>query len=274
MLPDKKFFRDYCASKNIPWREREILREYLQTQILKVLSLSDYGDAVSFLGGTSLRFIHNIERFSEDLDFDLVKKEGFSIDNLGNELKKGLERLGFDLDIKVKTTENIHIIYLKFKGILQEFGFRLPKDEKFFIKFEIDFSPYVSIKTETKFVDSFNERFPILINTLPTLFAQKIIALKLRPYQKGRDFYDLVWFLAQKNLEPNYAIFQEKNFFGKEPACRQAGKKELILELQKIIARLDLKQATKDVSPFLFHSEQSKWILQLPEFIGNIKDLH
>lgn len=264
MLPDKKYFRDYCENKNIPWRERDVLREYLQTQILKVLSLGSHGEVISFLGGTSLRFIHNIERFSEDLDFDLVKKDGFSIDALGQELKKELERLGFALDIKVKTTENIHIIYLKFKGILQEFGFRLPKDEKFFIKFEIDFSPYSSIKTETKFVDSFNERFPILINTLPTLFAQKIIALKMRPYQKGRDFYDLVWFLAQKNIEPNYAIFEEKNIAVKN-------KQELITELQKIISTKDLKQATKNVSPFLFHSEQAKWILQLPEFIDGLE---
>ena len=37
MLPDKKYFRDYCQGKNIPWRERDVLREYLQTQILKVL---------------------------------------------------------------------------------------------------------------------------------------------------------------------------------------------------------------------------------------------
>lgn len=264
MLPDKKYFKAYCESKNIPWRERDLLREYLQTQILKALSLSSYGDAVSFLGGTSLRFIHNIERFSEDLDFDLLKKDGFIVDNLGNELKKDLERLGFNLDIKVKTTENIHIIYLKFKNILQEFGFKIPRDEKFFIKFEIDFSPYVSIKTETRFVDSFNERFPILINTLPTLFAQKIIALKMRPYQKGRDFYDLVWFLAQKNIEPNYAVLQEKNILVKN-------KKELIIELQKIISVLDLKQAVKDVSPFLFHSEQANWILNLPEFINNLE---
>jgi predicted nucleotidyltransferase component of viral defense system len=262
MLPDKNYFRKYCQEKNIPWRERDVLREYLQTQILKILSAGNFNDSVSFLGGTSLRFLYGIDRFSEDLDFDLVKKENFNIHDLGNDLSRNLSRLGLFLDIKIKTTENIHIIYLKFKNVLQEFGLRAEKNEKFFIKFEIDFDPYKNIEIETKFIDSFNERFPILINTLPTLFAQKIIALKLRPYQKGRDFYDLVWFLAQRSVEPNYAILGEKNINAKN-------KKELADELKNIIAGLDLKLAAKDVSPFLFYPKQAEWILGLEKMISD-----
>jgi predicted nucleotidyltransferase component of viral defense system len=260
MLPDKSYFKKYCESKNIPWRERDVLREYLQTQILKALSTSDYNDTISFLGGTSLRFIHEIPRFSEDLDFDLVKKDGFRVDGLEKELNKRLSLLGFAIDTRTKTTENIHIVYFKFKNVLQEFGFNVPRDEKFMIKFEIDYTPYKSIKTETKFSDSFNERFPVLINTKETLFAQKIIALKLRPYQKGRDFYDLVWFLAQKNVEPNYAIFKEKNI-------AISNRQELVSEMQKIISGLDLKQASDDVMRFLFYPEQAKWILELPKYL-------
>jgi predicted nucleotidyltransferase component of viral defense system len=265
MLPDKKYFKNYCEGKNIPWRERDVLREYLQTQILKALSASDYNDTISFLGGTSLRFIHEIPRFSEDLDFDLVKKDSFSVDGLEKELNKRVGLLGFAIDTRTKTTENIHIIYFKFRQVLQEFGFNVSKDEKFLIKFEIDYTPYNSIKTETKFADSFNERFPVLINTLPTLFAQKIIALKMRPYQKGRDFYDLVWFLAQKNIEPNYAIFKEKNI-------AISNRREVVSEMQKIISGLDLKQAAKDVERFLFYPEQAKWILNLSEYLKGFSE--
>ena len=52
--------------------------------------------------------------------------------------------------------------------------------------------------------------FNLISNTSETLFAQKIMAIVFRPYQKGRDFYDFVWFLAQKNIEPNYEILAEK----------------------------------------------------------------
>ncbi|MFA6047388.1 MAG: nucleotidyl transferase AbiEii/AbiGii toxin family protein [Parcubacteria group bacterium] len=260
MLPDKKYFKNYCESKNIPWREKDVLREYLQTQILKALSSSDYNDAVSFLGGTSLRFIHEIPRFSEDLDFDLVKKDGFNIDALEKDLTKSLSLLGFAIDARTKTTENIYILFIKFKDVLREFELSSMKDEKFLIKFEIDHTPYKATTTETKFIDSFNERFPVLINTLPTLFAQKIIALKLRPYQKGRDFYDIVWFLAQKDIEPNYEILQEKNI-------NINNRQELVAELITIISGLDLKQAAKDVERFLFYPEQAKWILELPKYL-------
>ena len=260
MLPSKDFFKKYAQEKNIPWQERNILMEYLQTQILKTLSLSKFNDVISFLGGTCLRFAHDIDRFSEDLDFDLIKKSGFEIENLAEDIIKKLDLQGFAVDIKVKTTENIYIIYFKFKNVLQEFGFKVSKNEKFLVKFEIDFNPQKNIHTETKFFDSFNERFPIFTNTLETLFAQKIMAIAFRPYQKGRDFYDLIWFLSQKNIEPNYKILAEKNIKIKNRA-------ELVEFLEKQADKTDLKQAAKDVERFLFYPEQAQWILKLPEYL-------
>lgn len=260
MLPSKEFFKKYAQEKNIPWQDRNVLLEYLQTQILKTLSLSSYNDSLSFLGGTCLRFAYGINRFSEDLDFDLMKKDGFNLEKLTNEISKKLELQGFLVDTQTKTTENIYIVFLRFRNVLQEFGFSVPKDEKILIKFEIDFNPYKNIKTETKFADSFNDRFPILINTLETLFAQKIIAIICRPYQKGRDFYDLVWFLSQKDLEPNYEIFKEKGF-------AIGNRKELIEFLREQVKKSNLPEAVKDVERFLFYPEQANWILKLPEYL-------
>lgn len=264
MLPDKDFFRKYARERSMPWQDRNVLLEYLQTQVLKALSLSEFNDRVSFLGGTCLRFAYGIDRFSEDLDFDLVKKEGFALEDMMDAVKKRLELLGFDIDARVKTTENIHIIFFRFKNVLREFGLDAQESQKILIKFEIDFSPYKDIATETKFVDSFNERFPILVNSLGTLFAQKVIAIVFRPYQKGRDFYDLVWFLSQKTLEPNYAIFREK---GLPIRNRQ----ELIDFLKEQAKKSDLAQAVKDVERFLFYPEQAKWILNLPEYLKSFE---
>jgi len=265
MLPSKDFFKKYAKEKNIPWQERNILLEYLQTQILKVLSLSSFNDSLSFLGGTCLRFVYGIDRFSEDLDFDLLKRKDFKIEDLEKEIKNKLEMQGFEVDTKIKKTEVIYIIFFKFRNVLREFGFSVPKDEKMLIKFEIDFSPLKSIQTETKFSDSFGEHFPIFTNSLETLFAQKILAITFRPYPKGRDFYDLVWFLSQKNIEPNYKIFKEKNL----PI---SNREELIDFLQEQAKKTDLKQASKDVEKFLFYPEQAQWILKLPEYLEGFKD--
>lgn len=260
MLPNKDFFKKYAEERNIPWQDRNILLEYLQTQILKALSLSVYNDSLSFMGGTCLRFAYGINRFSEDLDFDLIKKEGFNIEELMIEIKNKLEFQGFQLDARTKTTENIYIVFFRFKNVLREFGLNVQENEKILIKFEIDFNPYKNIHTETKFSDSFNERFPMRVNSLETLFAQKVVAIIFRPYQKGRDFYDLVWFLSQRNIEPDFEIFKEK---GLAINTRQ----ELIEFLQEQAKKSDLEQAVKDVERFLFYPEQAKWILKLPEYL-------
>ncbi|PJA89003.1 MAG: hypothetical protein CO139_00080 [Candidatus Moranbacteria bacterium CG_4_9_14_3_um_filter_36_9] len=260
MLPSKDFFKKYAQEKNIPWQEKNILLEYLQTQILKALSLSAYNESISFLGGTCLRFAHGINRFSEDLDFDLLKKEGFEIEKMMQEIKKKLEMQGFEIDARTKTNEKIHTIYFKFKNVLREFGFNVPKDEKVLVKFEVDFNPFKNIQIETKFSDSFNERFPMQVNSLETLFAQKVIAIIFRPYQKGRDFYDLVWFLSQKNIEPNWEIFKEKGIDIKN-------RQELVKFLEDQAQKSNLKQAAKDVERFLFYPEQAQWILKLPKYL-------
>jgi predicted nucleotidyltransferase component of viral defense system len=264
MLPNKDFFKKYAEERNIPWQDRNILLEYLQTQILKALSLSTFNDSLSFMGGTCLRFAYGINRFSEDLDFDLVKKERFNIEELMTDIKNRLELQGFQVNARTKTTENIHIIFFRFNNVLWEFGLDVQENEKILIKFEIDFNPYKSIRTETKFSDSFNERFPMLVNSLDTLFAQKVVAIIFRPYQKGRDFYDLVWFLSQRDLVPNYEIFKEKKL---EINNRQ----ELIEFLKNQAKKSDLEQAAKDVERFLFYPEQAKWILKLPEYLKDFE---
>ena len=70
---DKFFLEDYIKRNGIPNAPRRVLTEYLQAEILAVVFNSKFGSHLSFLGGTCLRFIHKIERFSEDLDFDLIK---------------------------------------------------------------------------------------------------------------------------------------------------------------------------------------------------------
>ena len=104
----------------------------------------------------------------------------------------------------------------------------------------------------------------MLVNTLETLFAQKVIAIIFRPYQKGRDFYDLIWFLSQRNLEPNYAIFKEK----KLPIKNRL---ELIEFLETQSKKSDLPLAVKDVERFLFYPQQAQWILKLPQYLEGFK---
>lgn len=258
---DKKFLEEYIKKNGIPQKPRQNLTEYLQAEILAALYGSDYGQFLSFIGGTCLRFAYNIERFSEDLDFDLIKN-GFDCEGLAKYLEKKLKELGFKADARAKRTKNIFIIYVKFSSVMKEMGLSPMDGQKLMIRFEADPNPPKHIKFESKRVNAYGKAFNIVANELDSVFAQKVLAIMKRPYQKGRDFYDLVWFLGQKNLEPNYAILQEKKI-------AVVNRAELVEMLQKKVAKSDLKQAVKDVEKFLFHPEQAKWILDLPKYLDD-----
>jgi predicted nucleotidyltransferase component of viral defense system len=260
---DKFFLEDYIKRNGIPNVPRRVLTEYLQSEILAVVFNSKFGSHLSFLGGTCLRFVHKIERFSEDLDFDLIKI-GLDYAELAKFIEKKLRELGFPADTSVKKRENVITVNVKFSEVMKEMELSAFDDQKLKIKFEIDPVPCENIKYESKYISAYGKSFNIISNTWETLFAQKIMAIVFRPYQKGRDFYDLIWFLAQKNIEPNYAILKEKGIEVKN-------RSELIEFLKKQAEKSDLKQAVKDVERFLFYPEQAKWILKLPEYLNSFE---
>ncbi len=258
---DKKFIQRYAQQSNIPLTNpRRLLTEYLQAEVLHILYNSKYGKDLSFMGGTCLRFVYSIERFSEDLDLDLITQNKFDFHALAEYFKKELYRLGFNIDTRVKETENIFIIFIKFSQIMKQMGVGDMSEQKIKIKFEVNPTPPKSITYHSEIISAYGRSFNIVVNDLDTLFAQKILALFLRPYQKGRDFYDLIWFFAQKNLEPNYAILQEKGFLIKN-------KQELVIKLQEVLSDTDLERVAKDVERFLFYPEQSRWIIDFHKHI-------
>jgi predicted nucleotidyltransferase component of viral defense system len=261
---DKNFLEDWRKRNNIPLNPRRNLTEYLQSEILFALQNSKYGEMLTFMGGTCLRFVYKIDRFSEDLDFELVGKKKVDYSDLAKFFEKELNNIGFLVDTRVKKTENIIIIFVKFSALLKEAGLSGLEKQKLKIKFEIDPEPPKGIEYDSKLISTYGRTFNILANNLSTLFAQKILAIVFRPFQKGRDFYDLVWFLSQREIEPNYEILQEK---GIEIENRE----ELIEFLKEKAGESALKQAAKDVEKFLFYPEQAQWILKLPEYLESFR---
>lgn len=263
---DKFFLEDYVKRNGIPNIPRRVLTEYLQSEILSIVYNSKFGRHVSFLGGTCLRFVHKIQRFSEDLDFDLIQdgSKEFSYEDLAGFIEKKLKELGFQTNVTHKINERVITITVKFSAIMKEMGISALEDQKLKIKFEIDPKPLESIEYDSRQISSYGKSFNIIANTLETLFAQKILAIVFRPYQKGRDFYDLVWFLSQKNIEPNYKILAEKGI-------KVKNRQELVKFLEDQAGKTNLKQAAKDVERFLFYPEQAQWILKLPEYLKSFE---
>jgi predicted nucleotidyltransferase component of viral defense system len=227
------------------------IQEYIQAYFLYILYKKKFYQNLVFTGGTALRFIHKIQRFSEDLDFSLsskAKKYDFSI--LLKDVRKEFELSGYGLEIKYKTDKNVHNAFLKFPGILYEVGLSGLKDEKISVKLEIDTNPpQGGIEESTLYNSIF--MFYLVHYDLSSLFAGKLHALLTRKYTKGRDWYDLLWYMSKfKDLQPNFIMLNN--------ALMQTQETPVVLskenwkdELKNVIEELDIEKVRNDVSKFL-----------------------
>jgi len=196
-----------------PQNDEEIisaLREIMQEITLAGLSRTDFFEKAAFYGGTALRIFYGLDRYSEDLDFSLLKFDSnFSIESYFTAVIDEFKSLGLTVRIvtKKKTKQTaIDSAFLKAETIWQEIvledliketGVRSNKALK--IKIEVDRRPPLNFKTEEKLLlRPFS--FYVKCFTKPCLFAGKMHALLFRKWKnrvKGRDWYDLEWFIKK-----------------------------------------------------------------------------
>lgn len=244
------------------------VREYLQIIILKSIFHSKYGSSLSFMGGTCLRICYNTKRYSEDLDFTLDKKnKGYSFSQLIENTAKELEMRGFKIDVNINEKTVVQKSFLKFTGVFTALDAGMATDQKLHIKLEVDTRP-VKISNDQResfFINKFNEMFPILKHKLDTLFAGKLLAILCRPYAKGRDYYDLIWYLSQRvPIDMKYLIggIAQHNRASDEQVHIPKFKTvdEILSYLDKKISKVDTSSIMNDVGRFLEDPQEEKWI--------------
>lgn len=204
--------KDYClalAAREANYNAKlNTMREYLQANILRTLHEQGFFRTTAFVGGTALRFLYNLPRFSEDLDFSLVAPAGYEFVSLVTGVKDELVRSGYNVEAKYNDRKTVVNAFFKFHDLMFESGLSPLKSQNFSVKLEIDTKPPSGGATETRMVNKF---FPVtfLCFDLPSLFAGKIHALLTRPYTRGRDYFDLSWYLSRhKDLEPNFMLLK------------------------------------------------------------------
>jgi len=235
-----------------------LVREFLQLVILRILHEQNHFQFMAFVGGTSLRFLYRLQRFSEDLDFSLIKKEGYNFQEIIKSIEFHLQKFGFRIDTKVKDEKIVQSAYLKFVDLLQRHQLARMKDEKLSIRIEIDTNPPAGWKTEMSIINDFYI-FPVWHFDLSSLFATKIHACFFRKFKKGRDFYDLVWYLSKK-LKPNFELLNN--------AIKQTENVELTIDndnfqnfLKERAEKLDFEYLRADVEPFLVNKSEADLII-------------
>lgn len=229
-----------------------VVREYLQVLILKAIYQTKYGKELSFIGGTCLRICYDLKRFSEDLDFALDRKiDSYSFSDLNDKILNFLKNTDFEVEANVSEDKIVQKSFIKVANILHFLGLSPLSTQKLHIKLKVDTRP-VAVKgddIETFFVTKFNENFPILKHTEETMFAGKISAVLNRSYTKGRDFYDLLWYLNRK-IGVNFA-YLNKAMRQADSELRFKNKEDVIAVIGRRIDVINVDDIMKDIGRFL-----------------------
>jgi predicted nucleotidyltransferase component of viral defense system len=227
-----------------------VAREYLQSYVLLILQRYDFFRIAAFVGGTCLRIVYGIPRFSEDLDFSLlIKKEDFRFIELIRDIKKELELAGYSLDISYKDSSNVFNAMLKFEGIMNEFGISRNVSQKLSIKLDIDTCPPMGATLNTSLITKF---FPLTIvhYDMGSILAGKMNALLTRSYIKGRDYFDIYWIMSlNAKIVPNIALLNNALAQFKNPVIVTA--ENWAPMILKVIEGSNMTIISKDVAPFI-----------------------
>jgi len=229
-----------------------LIREYLQVLILKAIYQSKYGSGLCFMGGTCLRICHDLKRYSEDLDFAMDKKiQKYSFGELNEIIVSFLKNTDFEVDVHVSEDKVVQKSFIRVSKVLHTFGLSPLKSQKIHVKLEIDTNPVPigSEEMESFFVTKFNEMFPILKHTDDTLFAGKICAVLNREYTKGRDFYDLLWYL-NRNQKMNLGYLNRAFQQAKKDSSFEKSN-DVLQVLAKRVGGAEVEEIMKDLGRFL-----------------------
>lgn len=238
-----------------------MLKEYLQLMILDYLSSTSYIKKMSFIGGTYLRLVKGIDRFSEDLDFDCKELSKDEFIEMTNGIIQFLERSGLRVLARDKDNPKLKAFRrnIYFPELLFELGLSGYREERFLIKVESQ-DQGIIYKPIIENIKGCGYYFPFPVPSEGVMCSMKIAAMLAR--SKGRDFYDLMFLLSQ--TKPDYDFLSSRCGVTNLEAFKNATKELLIT--------IDLKKKQKDFEHLLFNETTSARILRFGEFVDSLTD--
>lgn len=239
--------------------EKHMIKEYIQLTILDYLSTTPFIRKLCFIGGTNLRLVKGIDRFSEDLDFDCKNMSREEFSQMSGNVIRYLEHNGYRVELRDKENPKLTAFRsnIYFRQLLFDLGLSGHKEERFLIKIEVqdqgvDYTPtVVNIK-------GCGYYFPLPVPSDSVMCAMKTTALLDRA--KGRDFYDLMFLLGQ--TFPDYDFLVKRRGIGSP--------EELKTAIFQVLERTNLNVKMKDFEHLLFNKNNSSRILRFNEYIKDV----
>lgn len=196
-----------------------------------------------------MRLVHGLHRFSEDLDFSAQTPGKLEIADWMRHVERHLGDCDL-ADVEV-TGRNagaaVSSVWVKFPSLLNELGASAMPTQKLGIKLEFDANPPGGATFERHIVSS-PRLMALTTHDISSLMAGKLHAILARPYTKGRDWYDLVWYLGRRT-EPNIPMLDAALAQIASPWCKVA--KDWRAALSSVVQAANWSEVRRDVGPFL-----------------------
>jgi hypothetical protein len=247
----KDYLADLVRNSQSPAQGQNLVREYLQARILESLQRSGAMVPLAFHGGTALRFLYSIPRYSEDLDFALEQPgSNYRFRDYLKAIQNDFTAEGYNLQVKVSDQKTVHSAFVRFYGLLYQLKLSAQPDQALSIKIEVETNPPSGAGLDITIVRR-HVTLRLQHHDRPSLLAGKLHAFLQRGYAKGRDLYDLIWYLSDPDWPgPNLTLLRnalaQTGWAGPVP---EAGSwRQILCERLK---NLDWKAVPADVRPFL-----------------------
>ncbi len=258
-----------------PIEEENALKEIVQEIMLFSLWQAGFFEVAAFQGGTSLRILHGLTRFSEDIDFILLEPDPeFSWQPYLEKLAETCYEFGLEPEVLDKShmDKNVKVALIKDNSIANQLNLSFMNSQsgrKLMIKLEIDCNPPAGSGFAYSYLD-FPVDYEVCHQDMNSNFSLKTHALLCRPYLKGRDWYDFNWYIAQ-GVTPNMPLLQNAltqygPWKGQE---LEVNHEWLVATLGEKIAAINWKEAVADVERFLKPMEQKSLSLWSERFYMN-----
>ncbi len=231
---------------------RNLAREYCQARVLQFLQEQGLFSSWIFHGGTALRLLYMLPRYSEDLDFALLTPSapGEFVEIVSGVCRSFEAEAYMVISHKLKEDMPVKSVFITFPGLFHELGLSPHQTEALSIKIELDSRPPGGGTTETSII-----RRHVILNVLHydkgSLLSGKLHAILMRPYSKGRDLYDLYWYLSDPSWpEPNLRFLNDA--LGQ---TRWSGPEltptNWLQHIRKRLESIDWRKALDDVRPLI-----------------------
>lgn len=238
---------------------KHILKEYIELLTLEHLSQSPYAPKLVFIGGTNLRLVLGLDRFSEDLDFDCKQLNAEEFISMTDALVEYLHLNGLQVELRNKENPKLTAYRrnIYFPELLFEMNLTGHREERFLMKIEaqdqgVDYTPQTAMVSRNGFF------FPVTVPTKGIMLSMKLAALLARA--KGRDFYDTIFLWQQ--AQPDYDFLRQRCGIGDPKALKKA--------INDKLDTVDLVQKQKDFEHLLFNPSRSAQILHFQQFIDSM----